>query len=68
MSETNHDHDPKVNQVYARDRASVCATAVVAIIRDWVNEPELRARLAAYLRQEFRDLEAQVLSENRTNI
>jgi hypothetical protein len=61
-------HDPKASQVYARDRASVTATAVVTIIRDWVNEPELRARLAAYLRQEFRDLEAQVLSDNRTDI
>ena len=52
---------------YARDRAAVVACAILAIVRDWVNEPELRTRIAAYLRQEFSDLQTQVISENRTD-
>jgi hypothetical protein len=60
--------DNPENFKFARDRAAVVATAVVAIIHDWVREDELRLRIAAYLRQEFRDLVAQVFSENRTDM
>ena len=52
---------------YARDHAAVVATAVIAMVRDWVDEPELRTRIAAYLRQEFSDLQAQVINENRSD-
>ena len=53
------------NHVYARDRASVVACAILAILRDALDDPELRSRIAATLRFEFADLERQVLSENR---
>ena len=65
MTETNHDHDPKVDQVYAHDRAAVVACAVLAIVRDALTDPELRTRIAETLRVEFADLERQVINENR---
>ena len=67
MTETNNDHDPKVDQVYARDRATVVTCAIVAIIREAMNDPALHARIAHTLRFEFADLERQVISENRIN-
>jgi hypothetical protein len=63
----NNDPSEKFNTVYARDRAAVVATAVLAIIKDALDDPELRARVAATLRFEFADLVREVFSENRPN-
>jgi hypothetical protein len=60
----DNNHEP-VNFKFAHDRAAVLANVVVAIVRDWIDEPELRVRIAAYLRDEFHDLVAQVFSESR---
>jgi hypothetical protein len=56
------------SRLFPQDRAAIVATAVVAIARDWMAEPELRTRIAAYLRQEFSDVAQQVISENRTDV
>ena len=66
MTETNHDH--KVDQVYARDRAAVVACAVLAIVRDALTDPEVGARIAETLRFEFADLEREVINENRLDL
>ena len=41
--------------------------AILTIIREALNDPELRARIAHTLRFEFADLEGQVMNENRLN-
>lgn len=63
------DNDPskKFNIVYARDRAAVGAAAILSVIKDVLDDPELRARVAAILRSEFADLVREVFSENRPN-
>ena len=62
------DNNPEsFNPVYARDRAAVVTCAILAIIREALNDPELRARIAHTLRFEFADLEGQVMNENRLN-
>jgi hypothetical protein len=63
----NNDDPQNVNQVYARDRAAVVTCAIVAIVREALNDPELRTRIGHTLRFEFADLERQVLHENRIN-
>jgi hypothetical protein len=63
-NQTNHDPS-NVNHVYARDRAAVVTCAILAILRDALNDPQLRSNIASTLRFEFADLERQVLSENR---
>ena len=55
------------NHVYARDRPTVVTCAIVATIREAMNDPALHARIAHTLRFEFADLERQVISENRIN-
>jgi hypothetical protein len=57
--------DSQHAQVYACDRAAVVTSGILAIIRDALNDPELRTHIAETLRFEFSDLERQVLSENR---
>ena len=52
---------------YARDRAAVVATAILAVIKEWLSDPELHVRITETLRFEFSDLERQTLSENRPN-
>jgi uncharacterized protein (DUF2267 family) len=62
MTENNHDLT-NVNHVYARDRAAVVATAVLAVIKDALDDPELRARVAATLRFEFADIVREVFDD-----
>ena len=64
MTENSNSSENR-NHVYARDRASVVTCAIVAIVREAMNDPELHARIANTLRFEFADLERQVISENR---
>ena len=54
----------EINHVYARDRATVVATAILAVVKDWLDDPELRGRLAESLRFEFADIMREVF-ENR---
>jgi hypothetical protein len=61
-------YDPGKVNLYARDRAAHVTVAVLAVVKDALCDIELRARIAAYLRQEFNDVEQQVISENRTDI
>jgi hypothetical protein len=49
----------------ARDRASVVATALTGILAQRAGDPELHAEIAALLRDEFNDIEHQVLNEIR---
>jgi len=48
---------------YARDRAAVVATAVLAVIKDWLDDPELHARITETLRFEFADIVRQVFDD-----
>jgi hypothetical protein len=48
-----------------RDRAAVVAAAVTTIIKRAVLDPALEREIAAALREEFHDIEQQVLNETR---
>jgi len=65
MPDLTNNNPESLNPVYARDRAAVVTCAIVAIIREALNDPELHARIAHTLRFEFADLERQVMNENR---
>jgi hypothetical protein len=55
VTKNNIDHE-NVNYVHARDRAAVVVNAVLAIVQDALNDPELRAHIASILRDEFADI------------
>ena len=48
-----------------KDRAAIVATALIAVARRALRDPALEREFAAVLRQEFRDIEQQVLTETR---
>ena len=54
---------PQANEVCARDRAAVVAKTVLAVIKDWLDDPELRARVAETLRSEFTDIVHEVFND-----
>ena len=59
--DTNNDNSESCNYVWAQDRAHVVAVAVIQIVDTHPNDP-VRA-VAAYLRDEFTDIEQQLMTD-----